>query len=87
MLVYKVDALQELKKRGFSSYVLQKEKIFGAADVHKLRAGLVLGINGIAKLCELLRMQPGQVLRWIPDGCAEAIAEQQRRDGLKGGSV
>ena len=83
MLVYKIDVLQALKDRGFSSYVLQKEHIFGAADVHKLRAGLVLGINGIAKLCELLRMQPGQVLRWFPDGSEEARQEEERRDALK----
>ena len=35
MLKYKFDVLSELKNRGYSSYKIRKEKIFGEAILQK----------------------------------------------------
>ena len=67
MLKYKINVLQELKNRGFSTYILRKRGLFGQGDITKLNNGAVLGINGLNRLCELLKMQPGRILQWIPD--------------------
>ena len=61
-LKYKIDILAALKDRGYSSYKLLNEKIFGSGTIQKLRNGEVLNADGISKLCELLEMQPSDFL-------------------------
>lgn len=67
MLKYKRDILQELKKQGFSSYVLTRRGLFGNADIQKMRGGIVSGIVVLDRLCELLHCQPGDILEHVPD--------------------
>lgn len=71
MFRYKVDVLHELKSKGFNSGVLMREKIFGSADVQKMRRGVVLGVSGLDRLCGLLRCQPGRIIEWVPDDPAD----------------
>ena len=61
-LKYKIDILAALKDRGYSSYKLLNEKIFGSGTIQKLRNREVLNVDGISKLCELLEMQPSDFL-------------------------
>ena len=72
MLRYKIDVLAELKKRGFSTYVLRQKKIFGESTISLLRAGLVSDARVLDRLCELLHRQPGQLVEWVPDPGPEA---------------
>ena len=37
MLRYKIDVLEELKNKGYSSYKLRKEKLMGEAQIQKIR--------------------------------------------------
>lgn len=64
---YKIDVLSALKDRGFSSYRMRKEKIFGEATLTQFRNGVVAYGNSLEKLCELLDCQPGDILEYIPD--------------------
>lgn len=61
-LKYKIDVLAALKEHGYTSYRLINDKIFGNGTVQKLRNGEMLNADGIAKLCELLEMQPADLL-------------------------
>lgn len=63
MIVYKINVLEELKKKGFSTYKIQTERIFSQNTVHMFRHGDT-GINTktLDKLCELLECQPGEIL-------------------------
>lgn len=67
MLYYKVDVFEELKKKGYSTYRLQKEKILPQASAQKIRNGEVVGIIIIDRICSLLGWQPGSLIGWKPD--------------------
>lgn len=62
---YKINVLEELKKAGYSSYRLRKEKIMGEATIQKIRNNEVVAGNGLETICELLECQPGDVLEYI----------------------
>ena len=67
MLKYKFDVLSELKNRGYSSYKIRKEKIFGEAILQKFRTGKIIAADNLDTLCKLLECQPGDILEYIPD--------------------
>ncbi len=64
---YKVDILDKLKKIGFSSYKLRKDKIIGEAMIQKLRNGELISWSCINKICELLECQPGDILEYVDE--------------------
>ena len=75
MLVYKMDILDALKKKGFNTGRIIREKQFGQGDVQKMRDNVVLGIKGIENLCYYLERQPGSIIRYIPDDTYRAMKE------------
>lgn len=66
-LSYKIDVLSALKEAGFSTYRLQKENLLSSSTIQKLKKGVVVDNHNIAKLCQLLRCQPGDILEYVPD--------------------
>lgn len=66
-LKYKIDILAALKEHGYTSYRLINDKIFGNGTIQKLRNGEMLNADGISKLCELLDMQPSDLLIYVKD--------------------
>lgn len=67
MLVYKIDVLETLKESGYNSTRILKENIIGQASVQKIRKGEMVGIKTLEKLCELLDMQPGNIIKYIEE--------------------
>ncbi len=64
---YKIDIMEALKSRGYSSYRIRQEKIFGQKTVQDFRNGtVVLSQDLLSKLCELLECQPGDLIEYIP---------------------
>lgn len=61
-LYYKVDILSSLKSKGYSSYRLRKEKIFGQAVIQKLRNSEGVGWSTLETLCNLLSCQPSDII-------------------------
>ena len=39
MLKYKIDVLEALKEKGYSSYKIRKDKLIGEAQLTKIRSG------------------------------------------------
>ena len=66
-LKYKIDILAALKAAGYSSYKLRQMKIFGERNIQKIRAGEIVSAENLAKLCDLLGCQPGDILENVPD--------------------
>lgn len=67
MLRYKIDILEELKKAGYSTYRIRKEKLLGESTMQKLRAGEpTLTMDSMDVICTLLRCQPGDFIEWVP---------------------
>ena len=65
---YKIDVLETLKNSGYSSYRLRKEKIFGEKTIQQLRSGELVSWANIARLCELLKCQPGDIVEYTSEG-------------------
>ena len=62
MLVYKIDVLDTLKESGYNSTRILKENLISQSAVQKIRKNEMVGIKTIEKLCELLDMQPGNIM-------------------------
>lgn len=57
-----------LQKKGWTTYKIRKEKLIGQATLTALRNGTG-GIDAktIARLCEVLGCQPGDIMEYRPD--------------------
>lgn len=64
---YKMNALEELKKKGYSSYRLRKERIIGEFQVQQIRSGEIVSNKILERLCALLECQPGDLLEYVPE--------------------
>jgi len=67
MIRYRIDILAALKEKGFSTYRLRKEKIFGERVVQQLRDKEPFSWEVLSRLCLLLECQPGDLLESIEE--------------------
>lgn len=65
MLKYKIDVLETLKESGYNSTRILKENLISQSAVQKIRKNEMVGIRTIEKLCELLDMQPGNIIKYV----------------------
>lgn len=61
---YKIDVLAKLKTKGYSTYRIRKERIFGEAIVQKIRRGELVSWDNISTICRLLECQPGDIVEY-----------------------
>lgn len=59
--------LAMMKKKGITSYTIRQNNIIGQATLTKIRNGGDIDTRTIAKFCELLECQPGDILEYVPD--------------------
>lgn len=71
MIAYSIDILAALKEKGYSTYRIRKEKLFGEAQLQKLRSNELVSKETLNTLCKLLNCQPGEILKYIPDDSEE----------------
>lgn len=65
---YKIDILKALKEKGFTSYRIRKEKIFGQKTLQDFRNGnVVLSADCLEKLCNILDCQIGDLIEYVSD--------------------
>lgn len=67
MLHYKIDILDALKRIGFTTYKIRKDKIIGEAQMQKIRTGEIASKETLNTICRLLDCQPGDILEYVPD--------------------
>lgn len=67
MLRYKLDVLEALKEKGFTTYKLRKDKIIGESQIQKIRTGEIASKETLNLLCKILECQPGDLLEYVPD--------------------
>lgn len=65
LFVYKFDVLEALKEAGYNTARLRKEKLLGENAIQSLRKGEVVGIIALEKICKLLDMQPGNIIKYV----------------------
>lgn len=66
-LRYKIDILAALKAKGYSTYRLRKDKVFGESTIQRFRSGEPLEWPVLEKLCKLLGCQPGDIIEYKAD--------------------
>ena len=74
-LQFKVDILETLKEKGYSSYTLRKENILSQSTIQKLREGKGLAWDNIERLCMLLDCQPGDLIEYVKEAPVQETAE------------
>ena len=65
MITYKMNVLDELKKAGYSTYRLRKDKIFSEKTVQGFRKCELVSFASYDKLCQLLHCDIGDVLTHV----------------------
>ncbi len=65
MLQYKINVIESLLEAGYNSTRILRENILSQSAMQKLRKGEMVGIKTLEKLCELLDMQPGNIIKYI----------------------
>lgn len=66
-IICKIDILEELKKAGYSTYRLRKDKIMGESLIQRIRGGGVPEIVVIDKLCKLLNCNVEDIIEYRED--------------------
>lgn len=64
MFAYKIDVLQSLKEAGYSTAKMRKEKLLGENAIQSLRNNEIVGIIALEKICSMLDMQPGDIIKY-----------------------
>lgn len=65
MLKYKIDILEALKEKGFSTARIRKEKLLNESALQYIREGKPIGPKPLDDLCALLDCQPGDILEFV----------------------
>lgn len=65
MLTYKINVLETLKESGYNSTRILKDGLISQSAMQKIRKNEMVGIKTIEKLCELLDMQPGNIIKYV----------------------
>ena len=66
-LQFKVNILEALKEKGYTTYKLRKDNILSQSTLQKLREGKGLAWENIERLCALLDCQPGDSLEYVKE--------------------
>ena len=56
-----------MDEKGLTSYVCKRDNIIGQATYKKIRNGGDIDTRTIAKMCEVLGVQPGDLLEYVAD--------------------
>lgn len=67
MIVYTIDILDALKKRGYNTNRIRLENILSQSTLQKIRTGKYISIESLDTLCSLLQCQPGDIIAYMPD--------------------
>ncbi len=63
-ITYKIDVLAALKEKGYTTYRIRQEKIFGQRVLQQLREKTPVSWEVLTRLCQLLECQPGDILQY-----------------------
>ncbi len=62
MIKYKIDILQELKNKGYTTYVLRKNKYLSETTLANIREGKPVTMGALDAICVMLRKRPEEVI-------------------------
>lgn len=62
---YKKNILDELKRAGYNTNRLRKEKLLSEGTIQNIREGKIVNASNLAKICKLLNCQPGDIMEYV----------------------
>ena len=62
---YKVNIMDKLKEKGYSSTRLRREKLLGESYMSQIRRGDMISWAALDMVCTLLQCQPGDLIEHI----------------------
>ena len=64
MIEYKIDVLEELKKKGYTTTLIRKKKILAESTLTRLREGKTsISCDSIGVICSMLRCQTSDIIK------------------------
>ena len=78
---YKVNIMDKLKEKGYSSTRLRREKLLGESYMSQLRRGDMISWAALDMVCTLLECQPGDLIEHINSAGEDKTTEAS--DGLR----
>ena len=63
-LQYKINVIDALKEKGYTTYTLRKEKLLSESTIQKLRGGIAVSWENLETLCKLLDCDIGDILEY-----------------------
>ena len=66
MLCYKIDVMQALKLKGFTSTRIRNEKLLSESTMQKLRNDIMVSSDNLGRICVMLRCDIGDIVESIP---------------------
>lgn len=72
---YKVNVMDKLKEKGYSSTRLRREKLLGESYMSQLRRGDMISWAALDTVCTLLDCQPGDLIEHIQGSGVDKTAE------------
>lgn len=64
LISYRIDILEELKSKGYTTYVLRKKKYLSETTIANIRAGKPITMNALDAICVMLRKTPEEVINF-----------------------
>ena len=78
---YKVNIMDKLKEKGYSSTRLRREKLLGESYMSQIRRGDMISWAALDMVCTLLECQPGDLIEHINSAREDKTTEAS--DGLQ----
>ena len=66
-LRFKINVIDALKEKGYSTYALRREKLLSESTIQKLRNGKGLSWENIETICRLLECDVGDILKYTKE--------------------
>lgn len=66
-LQYKINVLEALKEKGYTTYTLRKEKLLSESTIQKLRVGEGVAWDNLETLCKLLDCDICDILAYVKE--------------------
>lgn len=70
-LKYKINVVEALKSKGFTTYRIRSEKLLSESTVQKLREKQPISWENIETLCRLLECQPEAIIYYEKESAAK----------------
>lgn len=75
---YKVNVMDKLKEKGYSSTRLRKEKLLGESYMSQLRRGDMISWAALDTVCSLLVCQIGDLIEHVTDSRVDKTADDDQ---------